>query len=308
MSEISALRLFVQIVESGGISAAARARDASPAAISRHLAALERRLGVQLAMRTSRRFELTGEGQRYYERGAAILQELDEAEAEISAASDQPRGTIRLVAPMGFGAQIVAPLARQFAQIHPQITFRLLLSDAGPDFADPMPDLMLSTRLPANSAMIARKIHSDRRIVCASPEYLARHGRPLVPTDLRQHNCLCLVRGRDMLDVWNLRVDGRPHGIKVRGRMAANSSAVLCDWVRAGQGLGFLALWDVRDAVQKGLLEECLFDYWCDTINLYAVYPTRRHLPHRIRIFIDFLAERLGAMQTSQRGIKMGAP
>lgn len=293
MDEISALRLFVNVVEAGGISAAARNLEASPAAISRGLAALEKRLGVRLVTRTSRRFDLTDEGRLFFERSSSIVQDIDAAEAEIAAASDQPRGLIRVVAPMGFGAAVVAPLAREFAELHPQIGLRLILSDAGPDITDPIPDLMLTTRLPASSGMISRKIHSDRRIVCATPDYLARHGRPHTPQELLQHNCLCLVRGSDIFDHWQFRQGHRTISIKVSGRMAANSTAVLREWVLEGQGIGFLAMWDIYDAVQKNLLEECLFSYWCDTIDLYALYPTRQHLPHRIRIFIDFLMSRL---------------
>lgn len=297
MADIGELRLFVSLVNAGGLSAAGRHLDASPAAMSRRLAALERRLGVRLVTRTSRRFDLTDEGQRFYDRCVGILQELDDAEAEVSAASEQPRGTIKVVAPMGLGAQIIAPLTRLFQERNPHVSVRLILSDAGPYLVDPLPDLLLATRLPASSAMISRKIHSERRIVCATPAYFARRGRPATPADLRQHDCLCLVRGVDVFDTWRFDIEGRQAGIKVKGPLSANSSAVLRDWVLAGHGIGCLAMWDIDDAVQNGVVEECLQDFWCDTIDLYAIYLSRRHLPLRMRAYIDFIAAELGMRQ-----------
>lgn len=297
MDDISELRLFVSLVDAGSLSAAARRLESSPAAMSRRLSALEQRLGVRLVTRTSRRFDLTDEGQQFYERGAAILLDLDDAEAEVSVASEEPRGTIRLVAPMGLGAQLIAPLVEAFVQRHPHVKIRLTLSDAGPDLADPLPDLLLATRLPTSGAMIARKIHSERRIVCATGAYFARYGRPQRPHDLAHHNCMCLIRGLDIFDTWRFKDDGGEIGIRVSGSLSANSSAVLRDWVLTDQGIGYLAMWDIHDAVQNGTVEECLQDYWCDMIDLYAIYPTRRHLPHRIRRLIDFLSAQLGSAQ-----------
>jgi DNA-binding transcriptional LysR family regulator len=293
MNEISELRLFVRIVEAGGLSAAARKLDSSPAVMSRALAKLEDRLGVRLVRRTSRRFDLTDEGRQLYERGAAILQELDEVEAEVSATVSSPRGQITLVAPAGFGKQVVAPLLVRFAQRHPRVSIHLILSDAGLSLNGPSADLVLTTRLPNDGTTIARKIHADRRILCASPEYLKRQGRPRDPRDLERHNCLCLIRGQQIFNTWTMRVDGAPQEIRVRGRMSASSTDVLRDWVLAGQGIGFLAMWDIHDALQSGAVEECLADHWCDQIDLYAAYPSRRYLPSRVRLFLDFLISHL---------------
>lgn len=293
MNEISELRLFVRIAEAGGLSAAARKLDASPAVMSRALARLEDRLGVRLVRRTSRRFDLTDEGRQFYERGAAILRELDEVEAEVSATVLSPRGHITLIAPAGFGKQVVAPLLVKFAQRHPRVSIDLILSDAGVSLNGPAADIVLTTRLPNDGNMIAKKIHADRRILCASPEYLRRQGRPRDPRDLDRHNCLCLIRGQQIFNTWTMRVDGHPQELKVRGRMSSSSTDVLRDWVLAGQGIGFLAMWDISDAVQSGAVEECLADHWCDQIDLYAVYPSRRYLPSRVRLFLDFLISHL---------------
>ena len=293
MNEISELRLFIRIVEAGGLSAAARKLDSSPAVMSRALAKLEERLGVRLVRRTSRRFDLTDEGRQFYERGAAIVQELDEVEAEVSATVSSPRGHIRLIAPAGFGKHVVAPLLAKFAQRYPRVSIHLILSDAGLSLNDPSADIVLTTRLPNDGNMIAKKIHADRRILCASPEYLLRQGRPRNPRDLDRHNCLCLIRGQQIFNTWTMQLDGRPQEIKVRGRMSASSTDVLRDWVLASQGIGFLALWDICDAMQSGAVEECLPDHWCDQIDLYVVYPSRQYLPSRIRLFLDFLISHL---------------
>jgi DNA-binding transcriptional LysR family regulator len=293
MDEISELRLFIKMVEGGGLSAAARLVGSSPAAMSRALVALESRLGARLVQRTSRRFDLTDEGRQFYDRGARIIQELDEAEAEVSVAASSPRGQIRLVAPVGFGKLVIAPLIAKFAEQHKKITFQLILSDLGFSLDDPSADIVLTTRLPGDGNIIAKRIHSDRRIVCASQRYLLLHGRPETPQDLSHHNCIRLVRGQYLFDTWRFQCQGKQQEVKVGGRMSASSTDVLRDWVIAGHGIGLLAMWDILDAVQDGRLEECLSNYWCDQIDLYAVYPCRQYLPSRIRMFLGFLSNHL---------------
>jgi DNA-binding transcriptional LysR family regulator len=298
MDEISELRLFIKMVEAGGLSAAARGLGSSPAAMSRALVALEDRLGARLVQRTSRRFDLTDEGRQFYERGARLIHELDEAEAEVSVATSSPRGHIRLVAPVGFGKLVIAPLLMEFAERHSKITVQLVLSDMGFNINDPTADIILTTRLPKDGNDIVRKIHSDRRIVCASPAYLAQHGKPATPHDLARHNCLCLVRGQYLFDDWRFKFPDAQREVKVRGRMSASSTDVLRDWVIDGHGIGLLAMWDILDAMQDGRLEECLPGYWCDQIDLYAIYSRRQFLPSRIRLFLDFLTSHLSRVGT----------
>lgn len=298
MDEISELRLFIKMVEAGGLSAAARGLGSSPAAMSRALVALEDRLGARLVRRTSRRFDLTDEGRQFYERGARLIQELDEAEAEVSAAASSPRGHIRLVAPVGFGKLVIAPLLMSFAEQHERITVQLVLSDLGFNLNDPTADIVLTTRLPNDGNIISRKIHSDRRIVCASPRYLMRYGQPATPHDLVHHNCIRLVRGQYLFDTWRFQFPDRQQEIKVDGRMSASSTDVLRDWVIGGHGIGLLAMWDIVDAIHDNRLVECLSAYWCDQIDLYAIYPSRQYLPSRIRLFLDFLTSHLSREDT----------
>jgi DNA-binding transcriptional LysR family regulator len=182
--EVAELQLFVEIVRAGSLSAAARALNSSPAAMSRGLTALESRLGVRLVTRTSRSFELTEEGQPFYERCAPIVADIADAEAEASSKGSTVRGKLRIGAPMELGRRLIAPLITDFRQKFPDVQVHLMLSDSGLDVIDDGLDVALRIGLPADSSVIAKKILSAKRIVCASPAYLKKHGVPAKPSDL----------------------------------------------------------------------------------------------------------------------------
>ncbi|MGI4984127.1 MAG: LysR family transcriptional regulator [Janthinobacterium lividum] len=288
VDEVNDMRVFSQIIEAGGLSAAARALDASPAAMSRRLAALERRLGVRLVTRTSRRFELTAEGTRYHERILAILGAIDDAEAEASAQSRLPRGLLCVGAPSEIGRKQVAPMITAFCERYPEVEVRLVLSDVGLDVIDDNLDVALRIGLPADTGVIAKKLLSSRRLVVASPDYLARRGTPRSPADLAAHDCIRLVRGQRVFDRWRLLKDGAPVEVPVSGTLSTASGEVLHDWALQGRGLALKALWDIEADLRSGALVECLREYRCDEIALYAVFASRRHLAPRIRVFLDF--------------------
>lgn len=298
--DISELQTFVKIVEAGSLSAAARRLDSSPAAMSRALANLEKRLNVRLIARTSRKFAPTEEGQRFHDRCLSILNDIAAAEAEASASTQSPNGLLTIAAPMGMGQKIIAPLLQEFSSLYPHIELQLMLTDAGIDIARNPHDLVLGTRLPEDGSFIVKKIFSERRIVCATPGYFARNGRPRTPQDLHTHNCLCLIRKDDIFNRWRFIQNNKLVEIKVRGKLAASSSAVIQDWVQEGQGIGLLAMWDIYDALQNGEIEECLTDYWSDTINLYAMYAEQRYLPQRVRVFLDFVSDRFRQIKPPQ--------
>jgi DNA-binding transcriptional LysR family regulator len=200
--EVAELQLSVQIVNAGNLSAAARALNSSPAAMSRGLSALESRLGVRLVNRTSRSFELTEEGQLFYERCARIVADIAEAEAEASSKGDAVKGMLQVGAPMELGRRLIAPLIADFTEKFPDVQVHLLLSDAGLDVA-------LRVGLPTDSSVIAKKILSAKRIVCASRAYFKQHGVPAKPSDLLQHDCIRLVRGRRVMDTWIFQDQGK---------------------------------------------------------------------------------------------------
>lgn len=303
--EINDLRAFAQMVEAGSLSEAARRTDGSTAAMSRRLAGLEQRLGVRLVTRTSRRFDLTAEGALFHERAVAILQALDDAEAEISAQARVPQGLLCVGAPSEIGRKQIAPLIEAFSDRYPEVEVRLVLSDIGLDVLDDNLDVALRIGLPPDTGVIARKLLSSRRIVCGSPDYLQRRGTPATPDDLAAHDCLRLVRGQRVFDRWVFAQDGKTDGatddtrnaprreIQVSGTLSTASGEVLHDWVRRGRGLALKALWDVEDDLRSGALVECLARFHCDEIELYAVFASRRFLSPRVRVFLDFAVQTL---------------
>jgi len=294
--EVAELQLFVEIVKAGNLSAAARALNSSPAAMSRGLSALESRLGVRLVTRTSRTFELTEEGHVFYERCERIVADIAEAEAEASSQGKTLKGKLRVGAPMGIGRRLVAPLVASFVERYPGIQVHLNLSDSGLDVIDDGLDVALRVGLPTDTSVIAKKILSTRRIVCASPSYLKRHGIPRRPEDLRQHDCIRLVRGRRVMDAWSFQEGGERFEMTVSGTLTTTSGEVVHNWVRAGRGIALKAVWDVQPDLEAGTIVECLKDFWCDEIELFAICASRQHLFPRIRVFLDFISSMLPEM------------
>jgi DNA-binding transcriptional LysR family regulator len=301
MNEISDLRLFVRIVAAGSLSETARRLNSSLPAMSRRLAGLEERLGVRLIDRSTRHFVLTDEGNRLYERAVKILADIDDAEAEISAKVASPQGHIRIGAPLEIGRRRLAPLIAEFTQQYPRITVELSLNDAIIDILGDDFDIALHIDQPLDGSIISRKIISSRRTVCASAEYLARRGTPLKPDDLLQHDCICLVRGRHIFDCWPFSVDGKMRELQIHGTLLTNHGEVLHDWALLGHGIALKAHWDIEDDLQAGRLVELLAPSTASVINLYAIYPTRSHLPPRVRVFIDFMLAAMGRAANSPR-------
>jgi len=295
-NEVADIQLFVEIIKAGNLSAAARALNSSPAAMSRSLSSLESRLGARLVTRTSRSFELTEEGSLFYERCQRIVAEIAEAEAEASSQTGSVKGKLRVGAPNELGRRLVAPLIAQFIQKHPQVQAHLTLSDSGLDVIDDGLDVALRVGLPDDSSVIARKVLSTRRIVCASPVYFKRHGMPSHPEDLKQHDCILLVRGRRVMDSWIFQQNGRRFAVTLKGTLTTTSGEVVHDWVRAGMGIALKASWDLLPELADGKIVQCLDSFWCDQIDLFAICANRTHQPSRIRGFLDFIATNLPAM------------
>jgi DNA-binding transcriptional LysR family regulator len=291
--EVAELQLFVEIVRAGNLSAAARALNSSPAAMSRGLTALESRLGVRLVTRTSRSFELTEEGQLFYERCARIVADIADAEAEASSKGATIKGILRLGAPVEIGRRLVAPLITEFRKKYPAVQVHLALSDAGLGVIDDGLDVALRVGLPSDSSVIAKKVLTARRIVCASPAYFKEHGTPSMPSDLLQHDCIRLVRGRRVMDAWVFQEQEKRFEVVVNGTLTTTSGEVVHDWVRAGKGIALKADWDLQPELREGSIVLCLSDYWCDEINLFALCANRRHLSPRIRAFLIFIVARL---------------
>lgn len=287
--EVSDLRLFVRMVSAGSLSETARRLNCSLPAMSRRLAAMEARLGVRLIDRGTRHFALTEEGSLLYERSVSILADLDAAEAEVTAKISAPQGHVRVGALLEIGRRRFAPLIAEFSKQYPRISVELVLNDSRVDVVGDDLDVGLLIDQPTDGSMISRPLLSSRRVVCASPEYVAEHGIPEVPEDLLRHDCIRLVRGRHVFDRWTFAENGKPCEVQVRGTLMTNNAEVMHGWALMGRGIAFKAMWDIEDELKEGRLIEVLAPFAHNTIDLYVVYPTRMHLPPRVRVFIDFV-------------------
>jgi len=287
------MTVFTRTVAAASLSAAARELGVSTAAVSRKLAALEARLGVRLLNRTTRRIALTDEGARYHEACVRILGEIEEAEAEAAARRVEPQGILKVALPASFGHKHIAPLIPDFAQRFPGVQLALSLSDRTVNVIDEGFDLAVRIAELQDSSLAARKLAPNRRVVCASPAYLARHGIPQLPADLASHNCLTIT---EFPMTWDYKdPDGNPGSTRVSGRYACDNWEVLRDWAVAGLGIALKSTWDVQGHLEDGSLVPLFpgFTFGSD-VGIYAVYPHRRYLPAKTRVFIDFLAESFG--------------
>jgi len=290
---IQEMAVFARVVGAGSLSAAARELGLSPALVSRRLAALESRLGVRLINRTTRSLHLTDDGATYYEACARVLADIEEADATVSAGRVEPRGTLRVALPASFGLQHIAPLIPRFAERYPEVQLALSLSDRTVNLIEEGFDLAVRIAHLEDSSLTARRLAPNRRVVCASPAYLARHGTPRTPDELARHNCLTTT---DFAMNWDYKgPDGKPGSVRVTGRYACDSWEVLREWARAGLGVALKSTWDVHRLLADGsLVEVCPGYTFHSDVAIYAVYPSRRFLPAKTRVFIEFLAESFG--------------
>ena len=291
--EVSDLRLFTRIVAAGSLSEAARRANTSLTAVSRRLSGLEDRLGVRLIDRGSRKFTLTDEGLLLHARAVLIVEALDAVTAELSARSGPPSGLLRVSAPHEIGRRQISGLCRAFGERYPKVRIELTLTDARPDILETELDVAIQTKRPTVGDVVSRKLLSSRRVICAAPSYLLTRGRPDTPEDLAHHDCLCVTRGARVYDQWTVQGPQAPMKVVVSGSLTSNSTDTIHHWALDGAGVAIKALWDIEDDLRAGRLVELLPDYACDDIHLYATHFTRRHVPARIRAFIDFLVEHL---------------
>ncbi len=292
MDEISDLALFRAIVDAGGISAAAIALRSSPPAVSRRLTVLETKLGVRLAERSSRRFRLTDEGLLLSERSRSILEQIRDVEAEVASRGGAARGRLRVGAPTDFGHRRIAPWLAAFVAQHPGLEAHLTLSDSGLEVEADGCDIILRFGLPNDPLVIARKIATIRRVLCASPSYLLRRRKPEHPNQLATHHCLRLARRNQLFDRWSFsKGTDAADEVKVGGALSSGDGGVLREWALAGEGISLEAFWDVADDLDAGRLVEILPDYQSTALELYAVFAPSKPTPPRIRLFVDYLVQ-----------------
>ena len=275
----------------GSLSEAARRTKMSLTFISRRLSNLEDKIGARLVDRNSHNFMLTDEGTLFYERVVALLEAADAAVTEVRALRGRIEGSLRVSAPTEIGRRRIAGLCSQFSAIHPDVLIELTLTDARPDVLRGGLDIAIVTKRPVEGDVIQRKLLTSRRIVCAAPAYIAAYGQPDKPEDLKHHRCILLRRGAQLYDRWIMRTDEGLSEIQVPRSLVANSTDIIHAWTLEGAGIAVKALWDVEDDVKQGRLVELLGQYGADDIHLYAACSSRRHVPLRLRKFIDFLVD-----------------
>ncbi|GJJ02075.1 LysR family transcriptional regulator [Duganella rhizosphaerae] len=272
----------------GSLSAAARAEGIAPAMIGRRLDALESRLGVKLLQRTTRKLALTNEGAAFLEDCQRILAELEEAETAVAERSAHATGHLMISAPAGFGRQHVAPLIPSFLAEHRDVSVTLNMSDRVVDIVGEGIDVAIRIASLSDSNLVSVKLADNERVVVAAPSYLKRHGEPKTLADLAKHNCLA-ISSEGSQRGWTFRDNGKNVVMKVGGNMGSNDGQVLHDWALAGKGLAWRSMWEVGNEIEAGKLQTVLNEHAAPGNDIYAVFAQRRHLPLRIRAFVDFL-------------------
>jgi DNA-binding transcriptional LysR family regulator len=291
MARFKQIETFVAVAARGSLSAAAAAEGVAPAVIGRRIDALEERLGVKLLVRTTRRISLTFEGSAFLEDCQRILNDFQNAEASVSLGGVKASGHLRVTAPAGFGRIHVAPLLPPFLAAHPDVSISLDLTDRLADIVNEGIDVAIRIGMLDDSSLVGLKLADNRRVVVASPAYLARRGTPQQPRDLASHDCLTFGTYGNQARGWQFTVDEKPVSMRVSGTMACNDGAVLRDWAIAGHGLAWRSMWEVGEDLKAGRLVTVLDEFSAPDNAIHAVFPQRRHLPLRVRMFIDCLKD-----------------
>lgn len=302
MNKLEEMIAFVQAVEHRGFSAAARELQLSPSAVSKQISRLEDRLGARLFHRTTRQLNLTQEGRAFYERCVAVLDEIQQAEQAVSELHGQVRGVLRVVAIAAFARAHLLPLFPDFMGRYPELKLELRLSERSVDLIDAGADVALQlSEMIDDESLVAKKLFTNRRLVCAAPAYLDRYGTPQNPEDLLDHNCLTHSSFVHFND-WEFEGPNGTKVLHVSGNFEANSAMALYEAVLAGVGVARLATFLVGRDLSTGRLVPLLTDYVHEKSSLLVVYPHRRHLSTKVRAFVDFLSEKFTPIPPWERG------
>ena len=294
MDRLKQIESFVAVATKGSLTAAAHAEGVAPAVIGRRIDALEERLGVKLLVRTTRKITLTHEGSAFLEDCQRLLSDLSNAEASVSAGGVKASGYLRITAPAGFGRRHVAPLVPRFISLHPEVNVSLNLSDRVVDIVNEGVDCAVRVGDLPDSSLVSVRLADNRRLCVATPEYLKRAGTPKHPQDLTRHQCLTLSSDASQTRGWAFSVDGTVTHLRPSGRLDCSDGQVLHDWCMAGQGIAWRSTWEVEQEVASGQLLSVLDDFAAPPNGIYAVFPHAKHLPLRVRLWIDFLKHTYG--------------
>ena len=289
MDRLKQIESFVSVANKGSLTAAAHAEGVAPAVIGRRIDALEERLGVKLLVRTTRKISLTHEGAAFLEDCQRLLVDLANAEAGVTAGGVKASGQLRITAPAGFGRRHVAPLVPQFLDAHPELRLSLNLADRVIDIVHEGYDCAVRVGDLPDSSLVSIRLADNRRLCVATPAYLERAGTPAKPADLMRHQCLALSSDASQSRGWAFTVDGEVTHLRPGGRLDCSDGQVLHDWCVAGLGIAWRSTWEVEHEIAAGRLVSVLDDYAAPPNGIYVVLPQRKHLPLRLRLWIDFL-------------------
>lgn len=296
MDKLKAFESFVSVATRGSLTAAAKAEGVAPAIMGRRLDALEAHLGVKLLVRTTRRISLTHEGSAFLEDCQRVLADVANAEASVSEGGVKATGQLRITAPAGFGRRHVAPLVPRFRELHPDVTISLNLSDRVVDMAGEGYDCAVRVGDLPDSSLVSVRIADNRRLCVATPAYLQRHGTPRHPSELAQFDCLMLSSEASQVRGWAFRIPLEDGGsevayLKPGGPLDCSDGQVLHDWCLAGYGIAWRSTWEVEAEIAAGRLVEVLGEFAAPPNGIYVVFPQRKHMPLRVRLWIEYLKQ-----------------
>lgn len=292
MDGLSDLAFFSLLVRHGNLSAAARELGVTPPAVSTRLANLERRLGVRLLNRTTRRVSVTHEGEVYLAGGGRILAELEALERSVASTRAEPKGLLRLNATFGFGRTHIVPAVSDFVRQYPEVEVQMHLTDRPINLLDERFDVGVRFGEMPDARLTARKLASNRRLLCASPRYLQAHGEPRTPGDLARHRCIVVREDNMAYGTWHLRSGQRSETVKVRSALSSNDGQSALQWALSGHGIVMRSEWETAAHLRSGQLREVLPDWTTPPADIYALYPERLNLPAKTIAFVDFLSQR----------------
>lgn len=305
-SDTTDLRFFVTLTESGALAEAARRMDVTASAVSQRLRQLENRLGVQLVQRSTRRFSLTDEGELFYTKALTLLAELDALIDSLRARSGEVAGTLHVRGPLGFGRQHLAGALADFHSQHPKLVVALTLSDVPPAAEADRFDLIVHIGDLANSSMVAYPIAPNTRILCASPDYLARHAPPQRPEDLTGHQCLVLRENEEDVSLWRFRKGRTEAAVRIAPAMSSNDGDVTRQWALTGKGIIMRSEWDVAEHLASGRLVRLLDGWRLPDADIVALIPQRHGVSARVKLFLAFLQARFQPVPPWRKAARVG--
>ncbi len=297
MDAISDLHLFGLIARLGTMAAAAQELGVTPPVVSRRLAALEGRLGVRLLNRTTRRLSLTPDGEVYLADGARILEQLQGLEHRLGSGSLQPQGILRIGATLGFGRTHLASVLSRFTEEFAGVEVQLHLTDKAINLVDQGFDLVIRFGEAADSRLTARLLANNRRLLCASPAYIAQHGKPSAPRELGTRNCIFIREADETFGTWHLKKGADVETVKVRSNLSSNDGSAALSWALEGRGILLRSQWDIAEHVRAGRLVPVLPDWQLPPADIYAVFQTTNRMPAKVRAMVDRLVNAFEPMR-----------